>query len=358
MNGMIQSDNYYIWDNWGFVSEEGILHIYAQFCEKDLCTLPEDRYWNVHIEHFISCDHGATFEKCGPVIEKSTDPQMFDSYNIWSGSTFPLKSGKVLGFYTGLQLPGEPLPEQRKFALQSIGLAVSGDGGYTFTKLQEPLISPIRDYELLIGKGYFLGPKKTLGAIDDPDGTFMCLRDPEVFQEGDTIHIIFGAKAVKSVDGKAELRNAVGHAIIRDVDNPESIELQEPIFIANEKDYNQLELPNLIRWNDMYYLVISTTRYEYFGQTDMETEKTVRVYTSGKLADGEWEPCGGEGRHIILSNKADNLYGPKLIHQQEKGGVFHFRPFVVGETYAPPTIGIDLRGRVPKVIYQDCLMGE
>lgn len=61
MNGMIKSDEYYVWDNWGFVSEDGILHIYAQYCEKSICLRQEDRYWNVHIEHFISRDQGATF---------------------------------------------------------------------------------------------------------------------------------------------------------------------------------------------------------------------------------------------------------------------------------------------------------
>ncbi|PKM58547.1 MAG: hypothetical protein CVU98_00390 [Firmicutes bacterium HGW-Firmicutes-3] len=351
LNEIIQAEFFYVWDNWGFVSHDGVLHIYAQYCEKSLCVLPEDRYWNVHIEHFISLDHGKTFKQRGPVIQKSLDREAFDSYNIWSGCAIPLEDEKVLALYTGLKLPKESLESDRKYALQSIGGAISEDGGYTFSKLDRPLISPIRDYELLQEKGYYLGPIETLGAIDDPDGTFMCLRDPEVFIEDHTLHIIFGAKAVQHIDGKNIIRNAIGHAIIKDLDNIESLEIQRPLFIAKENDYNQLELPNLIKWKEYFYLIISTTKLDYIGQPDVEVEKTVRVYRSTQLIDGDWEPFGKDGEHIILKNKIHKLYGPKLIHMSAKNGVYFFRPFVIGETYAPPTIGIDFFGSKAKVLY-------
>lgn len=350
VQGIIQSEEFYIWDNWGFVDSTGVLHIYAQYCEKALCQCPEDRYWQVHIEHFVSRDQGKTFLHCGPAIEKSQEQDAFDAYNIWSGCAIPLDGDCVLALYTGLQLSREPLANNRKYALQSIGASFSRDGGYTFEKMKEPLISPVRDYELLQEKGYYLGPKDTLGAIDDPDGTFMCLRDPEVFKEGHKYHIVFGAKAQVIVDGQSVIRNAVGHAIIEDIDDFQKIQIQKPLFIACENDYNQLELPGLFLWGEQYFLVISTTQLAYLGQSDLEVDKTVRIYRSTQLLDGKWQPFGQEGKHIILRNKVQGLYGPKLIHHSEQKGVFYLRPFVVGETYAPATIGIDVTGTVPKLL--------
>lgn len=360
MNGIIQSEDFYVWDNWGFIDEGGVWHIYAQYCDRSLCEEPEDRYWNAHIEHFTSADQGQTFQHEGPSIEKSLEEKDFDSYNIWSGCAYPLSNGRILGLYTGLQMPDHSLQNfleknNRKFALQSIGVAISEDGGYTFIKNEKPLISPILHHQELLEKGYYLGDLETLGAIDDPDGTFMCLRDPEVLQEEEQIHVFFGAKATINMAGHEVIRNAVGHAILRsfrdEQGNFEDVTIQKPLFIAKENDYNQLELPNVVKWEGTYYLIVSTTKIDYIGQSDMDVDKTVRIYKSNQLIDGEWEPYGNEGRHIVLSNKIHRLYGPKVLHQKNASNIVLLRPFVVGEPYAPPTIQLDLSGNEPRLIF-------
>lgn len=349
MNGTIKSDTFYVWDNWGYVNQKGEWHIYAQYCEKSLCGLPEDRYWNARIQHFVSSDQGESFVNVGTAINISQDPSQFDAFNIWSGCAYELDTGKVISLYTGLARGSKRLKGHRRYTLQSIGGAISTDGGASFKKIHEPLISPIRDYEKMKELGYYLGPKSTLGEIDDPDGTFMCLRDPEVFVDDAGIHVLFACK-VKCTETQNDIRNGVGHAIISDGDSL-TLEIKEPIFIAKETDYNQLELPGLFKSNGRYYLIVSTTKLEYIGQPDTDAMKTVRLYYTDKLDGREWEPFGDCGRHIILNSKRDGIYGPKILHNHMIEGLHCFRPFVVGETFAPRSIGIKLETQMAKVIF-------
>lgn len=350
MNGKIESDTFYVWDNWGYMSKAGDLHIHAQYCEKHLCEVPEDRYWHAKIQHFVSMDKGESFMNRGTVIDVSKDSEHFDAFNIWSGCVYELDDGRVMSLYTGLSSSDKRLAGNRRCALQSIGLAISHDGGVSFTKNPEPIISPIRDYELLRRLGYFLGPKESLGEIDDPDGTFMCLRDPELFVEDETIHMIFACKvACKGVS--SGIRNGVGHAVIKDFNNLSSIEIMRPIFVAKETDYNQLELPGLFKAGAKYYLVVSTTNLEYIGQPDTEVEKTVRIFVTDNLQTNQWNPFGDEGSHIILNSSRDGIYGPKIIHNYMKDVHYCFRPFVVGETFAPRSIGIQLLEDKAKIIH-------
>lgn len=350
MNGVIKSEDFYIWDNWGYMDDKR-LHIHAQYCEKSKCKNPEDRYWNVRIEHFISDDYGETFEHIGTAIDVSSDKNLFDAYNIWSGCAVKTEKQKVLTLYTGLKYGDHTLASERKYALQSIGMALSTDDGITFQKVSEPLICPNRDYDKMNNLGYYLGPQETLGMIDDPDGTFMCLRDPEVFIQEGIIHLIFGCKVRTSINGKLVIKNGVGHGILHKIDSIESFELLPPIFVSNEMDYNQLELPGMIYYKRSYYLIISTTKLDYIGQPDTEVDKTVRMYKTSNLVDRDaWQPYGKNGRHIILDTKKDQLYGPKLIHNWSDNGVFFLRPFIVGKTFAPRTIGISLQRDYPILI--------
>ncbi len=168
----------------------------------------------------------------GTVIDVSQDEDMFDAYNIWSGCVVEIDAETVLALYTGLRLSDEPLEGSRKYACQSIGMALSGDRGVSFDKRKEPLICPVRDYDKLKDLGYYLGPVETLGRIDDPDGTFMCLRDPEVFMAGDEMHVIFGCKVRGDNEGNVSVLNGVGHGVFRSSTNLEDFEIQPPLFAS------------------------------------------------------------------------------------------------------------------------------
>jgi hypothetical protein len=138
-------------------------------------------------------------------------------------------------------------------------LAISYDGGYTFERMEQPVISAKLHYEELIRNGYYFGPKETLGMIDELDGTFMTLRDHFLYMEEGILHIFFGIKAAISINGGYEIKNAIGHAEIRDCDNWKSREICEPIFVTNEQGFNQCELSNLVKRGDLKIFCFSDT---------------------------------------------------------------------------------------------------
>jgi hypothetical protein len=336
----IASEEWYLWDNYGYI-ENGKTHIYAQAADKNKCDKVEDRYWRVYWRHFSSGDGGKFWRDGGPALQPQKDPKAYDSYNIWSGSVIVRKDGLKMAAYTGLAAG--------KLALQSIAIAVSEDG-FHFERVcdNRPLLSAELDYELLTAKGYYLGPKETVGNIEkEADGTFLCLRDPFLFQDDDKqIHIFFGAKAVV---GK-ELVRVVGHAVFCDSDQLREIELLSPIVVPDGDQFNQLELPNVFKRDGIYYLVISTTNLAYIGQSDLEAQKTVRIYRSEYL-DREWQCYGDGGKHIILSPES-KLYGLNVLFDPNKTDtVLTCRAFRVGETYMPPSMHLRVGGAYPEMIF-------
>ncbi len=339
---IIQSPDFYVWDNWGFLAQDGRTHIYAQYCPKASCPTPEDRYWQAEIHHFYSDDSGETWFDGGTALAINPDPNSFDAYVIWSGSALPLDDGRILMAYTGLKAP-EPdsVPAGRRFAQQSIGLAVSDDGGFTFSRQGKPLVSAVLHYDELRQLGYYFGPKETLGLIDDPDGTFMTLRDPFLMLEDGILHIFFGAKKSILIDGQEKIRNAIGHACITDHGRLDQRVICRPISFSDESDFNQCELPNVFKRGEYYYLIVSATLLHYIGEPDTDVDKTVRIYRS-KAIDSGWEPFGADGSHIILENKRDHLYGLNILYDASESNNLSGRAFVVGESFMPATIGLRL----------------
>lgn len=339
---IIQSPDFYAWDNWGFMTSEEKIHIYAQYCPRSTCRVPEDRYWQAQIRHFYSEDRGEHWYDEGTVLSANQDPSAFDSSAIWSGSTLPISDKRVLMAYTGLKSPG---PDQhipgRQYAFQSIGLAVSDDGGWTFTRPSAPLIDAEKQYDQLRQLGYYFGPKNTLGMIDEADGTFMTMRDPFLFLDDGCLHLFFGAKTTVRIDGSEKIRNAVGHVKIWDLNRPDEYVLCRPILFSDETDFNQCELPNVFRIGSWYYLVISATMLHDIGEPDDLVDKTVRMYRSKTIETG-WEPFGPQGRHILLENRRDRLYGLNIIKSSYQTNRLAARAFVVGESYLPETIYLNI----------------
>jgi len=347
---IIQSPDFYVWDNWGFQAQDGRTHIYAQYCPKASCPAPEDRYWQAEIHHFYSDDGGKTWFDGGTALAINPDPNAFDSYVIWSGSTLPLEDGRVLMAYTGLKAPQpDAVPEGRRFAQQSVGLAISDDGGYCFTRFDNPLISAVLQYEELRQLGYYFGPKETLGMIDEPDGTFMTLRDPFLMMEDGILQIFFGAKTSVFIEGQEIIKNAIGHACIPDLNRLDQRVICQPICFSNETDFNQCELPNIFRRGEYYYLIVSATMLHYIGEPDTDVDKTVRIYRS-KMIDSGWEPFGSDGQHIILDNKRDHLYGLNILYDASQSTRLSGRAFVVGESFMPATISLRLENDHAEII--------
>lgn len=331
----IASRDWYLWDNVGYI-EAGQAHIYAQAADRAMCD-PEDRYWHAYWRHFVSADGGRTWIDEGPAICPRGDSHAYDARAVWSGSVLLRDDGTKMAAYTGLAAG--------KLALQSIAIGVSEDG-CRFERVSEarPLVSADLDHERLVSRGYYLGPRETVGDLaDEADGTYMSLRDPFLFvDESGVIHIFFGAKAVQ--DGA--IVRAVGHAVFTDREQLREVEILPPIIVPDGHEFNQLELPNVFRRDGFYYLVVSTTCLAYLGQPDVDAEKAVRIYRSGLLDQG-WEPYGVGGRHVILAPES-GLYGLSVVsNPSQTGHALTCRAFWVGDVSLPPSLTLSVGGDVP-----------
>jgi hypothetical protein len=344
----IESPDFFVWDNWGFIDEKDTQHVYSQYCNRTICTDKDERVWDANIRHFTSENQGKSWKDCGTVIDSNPNVHAFDSGPIWSGSTLALEDGRILSAYTGVKkTPENPsLKLFRHYKLQSIGLAVSHDGGYHFETLHKPALSAIRQYKEFKQKGYYLGSKKTLGIANDPDGIFMTLRDPFLFQHSDgSIHLFFASKTSVMEKGKEEVVPCVGHALIKDTKNLNNIELLEPIIVTNEKGFNQIECPNLVERDGQYYFILSTNQNDT-GQKGLSLEQTVRIYHSKNIESG-WEPYGKNGDHILLHQNKDNLYALNVLNEKKKSNVIKGRVFVIDESFVPSTVYLTVGGKKP-----------
>lgn len=332
----IEPPDWYLWDNYGYV-EAGRIHVYAQAADRAVCAVPEDRYWRAYWRHFVSADGGRTWTDEGPALWPRSGSAGYDSYTVWSGSVLLRDDGLKVAAYTGLAAG--------KLALQSIAIAVSDDG-HVFRRVSEdrPLVSAALDYDRLIASGYYLGPQETLGDLaEEDDGTFLCLRDPFLFADDDgSVHVFFGAKAVR----KQEIVRAVGHAVFTDPAQLREAEIRPPVFVPDGHEFNQLELPNVVKRAGTYYLIVSTTNLAYIGQPDLHADKAVRIYRSDTLDRG-WEPYGHGGRHVILTPPSE-LYGLNVLcDPANSGSTLVCRAFWVGDTSLPPSVYLTVGGDDP-----------
>ena len=340
----ILSEDWYLWDNYGY-SDGGTIHIYSQAADKVSCAVPEERFSRAYWRHFTSQDNGLTWRDEGPVFSAQGEADAFDSKTIWSGSVIQRPDGRVVAAYTGLQ--------RGSLARQSMAMALSTDG-YRFDRVdpRRPLLSPLLDYDELQSKGYYLGPRETIGDTEqEEDGTFLCFRDPFLFlDEAGRTHLFFAAKARQG----DRIVGALGHALFTDEAQLRDLEILPPRFVPDAGDFNLLELPNVFLRHDVYYLVISTSVLEYFGQPDEQAQKSVRIYRSASL-DGPWMPYGSEGNHVLLRPES-KLHGLNIVNGSERGqDTITCRAFWVGDAWLPPSIYLTVGGRKPELRFPDSL---
>ena len=249
-----------------------------------------------------------------------------------------LPDGRKLAAYTGLAAGHR--------ALQSISLAVSADGR-EFDRLagSHPLLSPIIDYDRLRDLGYYLGERATLGDdASEADGTFMALRDPFLFRHDGRLHMLFGAKAGEG----SSVTRAVGHAIVREPIADAECELLPPIELPDGHEFNMLEVPNVMRHDGHFHLVVSTAQLAHLGQSDLETQRSVRIYRSAALETG-WQPYGDAGAHVILRPES-RLYGLSIIGEPgRQGDTMTCRAFWVDDTTLPPSLRLTIGGGTPRL---------
>lgn len=304
----IRHPHLYLWDAWSF-TEGGIIHLYclavARTKEDGTAMDPSERNnFPFHVRHFRSLDEGITWTDEGCFLQVSPKAGKHDSRTIWSGSVHPLPEGKKLVAYTGLYERGIDRP-----FLQTIAVGLSSDGSSLNWRAQEPLSSPLRDWQEITAKGYYLDEVGKLGHKDgEGGGPIMAWRDPFIYTDREAgVHLFWAAKV-------GSHSNAMAHAQL-DWQGDDFVirELFPPIILPDGGEFTQLELPKIHfdPINEWYYLIVSSCNRLYEGQSDAEVDKAMRLYRSRELR-GPWKPWGIHGSRIL---GPEHLFGMTVIKE-------------------------------------------
>lgn len=304
--GKIDHADYYLWDNWGLVDEQGIEHVYAMAAPRYHGF--RDRHQHAHWRHFTSKDQGKNWIEQGEVLRASNDESSFAGKAIWSGSVIQLKSGEFLAGFTGLSHAAD--------FLQAISLA-SSKNGHNFSPLFQgkALLDHKTQRKLFLKNGYYVDQISRLGSKHgEANGSIQSLRDPFLLEGQEGLHLFWSAKAYQ--DGKVV--SAIGHAILSDYQDPKSLKILSPIIPPDGGEFTQLELPNVIvRADGSIEWIISTTNRVSEETPEHLVEAHVRRYTS-KTLNSELEI---EGDHsIIFSAPEIGVYGLNVIRENSKHG--------------------------------------
>lgn len=311
----------FLWDAWSYIDADKI-HLYCLAVSRtdsdgrriDPAKRNERPF---HVRHFVSGDNGKSWKDKGCFQEPRTGSSFFDSRTVWSGSVAALPDGNKLVAYTGIRENGPDLTFQ-----QSIGLALSRDGGKVDRWWDDAISCCYRDWQAITDLGYYFDDESNLGNKDgEAGGPILAWRDPFIFVEDDTIHLFWGAKA-------GSRQSALAHATINETDNGFVVsELFEPVTVPDGHEFTQLELPKVLhdQANGRYYLLVSTCNRLYEGQTDAEVDKKVRLYSSSSL-NGPWLPDGKGGSAILRDDS--HMFGPTVLNADfEKGKLWCISPF-------------------------------
>jgi hypothetical protein len=315
--GGIAPKDFYIWDSWSLKSGDH-LKLFTLSSPKAffLDTQVDIQTQRDHLPHhwrlFTSEDHGKTWLDTGPVFAPRLDePTKFDSRSIWTGSTIRYDD-QVIATYTGIRQTDDEHP-----FIQSIGLAKWDDSKHCFVRLtDEAIICPLRDYDLIKSKGYYLSAKEDLGSVDGEEGgCILAWRDAGmVLDPNGQLHLLWSAKS--SLNFKQEA--VLGHGILHDPLGNPRFELLPPVFLPESQNFTQAEVPQIVydARGGSYYLMVSTTDSQPGKSTDADVETRVEMYESSEISTG-WRHLG------TLIQKSDKRYPGILISAEldQAGGV-------------------------------------
>ena len=305
----------WLWDSWT-MREGNKLHLYCLALSRSIngvAITPGDRNdHRFHVRHFLSSNNGQSWHDLGPALLPESIPDSSDSRNVWSGSVTRLGPGVFLFAQTGIK---QSAPE-RPF-VQSVNASISSSPE-TVTTPERALLCPERDYDAIVGAGYYLSERSLLGHRDgEAHGPILAWRDPFTFLDTDgELHLFFSAK----VDPKTP---AIAHALLNLDNNLVSVKtLLDPITLPDSDAFTQAEVPKIYRdeKRDLYFLLISACNRLYEGQPDGEVAKQHRLYKATSL-EGPWVPYRKAGS--LLPNM-EHLFGASIVDADFDSGTFTF----------------------------------
>lgn len=321
LGGIVHPD-VWLWDSWTLNEPSGSLHLYCLALSKTMAdgtpiTPPERNDFSFHIRHFVSSDHGNSWNDEGAVLTPGQVSDGADARNVWSGSALALSDGRIAYGFTGVRDCGV----DRSF-LQTICIA-TGPDAYSVDVIPPVAIScPLRDYDMIVEKGYYLGPRNGLGSnVGEGGGPIMAWRDPFLFEDcASNLHAIWSAKIAPTIP-------AIAHARLkRNGDHIVLDELSPPIELPDPDLMTQAEVPKLYRdpVSGSLLLMVSACDRRYEGQPDKELTHYHRIYHSSDLR-GPWQAMTPDGSRIP---GLDGLFGASIISHNLADGRFRiFGPY-------------------------------
>lgn len=308
----IKHPDLWLWDSWT-CSMGGKLHLFTLALARrnrggDPIAPGERNAYPFHIRRFVSTDGGQCWRDCGAYLEPSEAGAGVMAHNIWSGSA-ALVGDEVFFGFTGVRKPAPG----RSF-LQSICLLRASVNGVRPDAAGAIVISdPQADYDAIRARGYYLGPRDSLGEdAGEEGGPILAWRDPFFLARDDgAVDVFWSAKI-------APVSPAIAHARLTPRDSGFTIDLLEPIIPPDASEYTQAEVPKIYRLRRREFLMLlSTCNRVREDQPDSEVVKEMRLYRSD-APEGPWRTCYGEAGRV---RAAGGLFGGSIVSIDGAAGV-------------------------------------
>ncbi len=273
----------WIWDFW-IVKNVEIYHIFYLQAPKSLGD-EKLRHHNATVGHATSKDliHWEVL----PDALHPSQPGSWDDLAIWTGSVIECEN-KWYMYFTGANKSENGL-------IQRIGLATSDDL-INWTKHPENPILQADDnwYELL-----------DLNSWHD-----QAWRDPYVYKDKNKFYAFITARVnYGPPDGRGVIACAESYNLI-------DWKVKAPI--TEPGDFGQLEVPQVVKKNNTYYLIFSTS----VETTSKERKKThgINIVTGTHclIGDSIFGPYHYQSDEFLLGDSIGSLYSGKIVENNEE----------------------------------------
>ncbi len=274
----------WVWDFW-LAREDASYHVFYLQAPRSVGD-PELRHWHTSVGHAVSRDL-RTWKVLPDALRRGPAGE-WDDGGIWTGSV--VRRGKTWHMlYTGINAA------ERKtgFINQRIGLATSRD----LVSWRKHPGNPVLVADPLYYSQEDVGP---LG----PERVW---RDPGVFRHPETgdYHALITAR---STSGPSDGRGVIAHARSDDLVRWETLPpLTEP------GPFWCMEVPQLARLGDLYYLLFSTWAGAHSAARRRETRLEPVGGTHYLVGEGPLGPFRYATQDFLLGDPLGKLYSGKLV---------------------------------------------
>lgn len=275
----------YLWDLW-FIKSKGEYHVF--YLQSRKTKNPEERHdAHVSIGHAISKDL-VNWKKLPTPLRPGKKGE-WDDLALWTGSI--IKKGKTYYlYYTGRK------KDENQWWIQRIGLATSQD----LVHWQKYDKNPILEAD---PRFYFMkNEKNRLGKIS-------AWRDPYVFRDPKT------GKYYKTISARTKSRAKEYNACIALAESDDLVNWKTQPPILSPGIYDEMETPQIIFHNGLYYLFFSVFWDENFKPSWVKKNGIrpgLHCYYSRDLLKG-YKPVNKNG---VVSDNARELYDIRLLHKR------------------------------------------